>query len=96
MKKLLVVCGAGHATSTVAVSKINRWIEESGQNGRIEVVQSKIIEELNNIAEDHYDAVVSTTIVPNSIKAKVISGLPLLTGVGIENVFQQIMAKFEE
>ena len=27
MKKLLIVCGAGHATSTIAVAKVSAWLE---------------------------------------------------------------------
>ncbi|MFA0087631.1 PTS galactitol transporter subunit IIB [Vibrio sp. 10N.286.49.C2] len=93
MKTLLVVCGAGHATSTLAVSKINKWIEETKQTGTIKIIQSKIADELNRI--DDYDAVVSTTIVPDSIKSKVIVGLPLLTGIGINSVFDQIAERLK-
>lgn len=28
MKKLLIVCGAGHATSTIAVAKVSAWIRK--------------------------------------------------------------------
>ena len=30
MKKLLIVCGAGHATSTIAVAKVSAWLEKEG------------------------------------------------------------------
>ncbi len=66
MKTLLVICGAGHATSTIAVSKINKWLAAEGLTNEVKIVQSKIADELNRI--DQYDAVVSTTIVPDSIK----------------------------
>ena len=29
MKKLLIVCGAGHATSTIAVSKVGEWLKNN-------------------------------------------------------------------
>ncbi|OON92069.1 MAG: PTS galactitol transporter subunit IIB [Epulopiscium sp. Nele67-Bin002] len=93
MKTLLVICGAGHATSTIAVSKINKWLAAEGLTNEVKIVQSKIADELNRI--DQYDAVVSTTIVPDSIKDKVINGLALLTGVGVDGVFANIKTNLE-
>ena len=82
MKKLLVVCGAGHATSTIAVAKVE------GLENQVQIVQSKIADELNKI--DDYDAVISTTIVPNSIKDKVVNGLGLLTGMGTDQIYAEV------
>ena len=86
MKKLLIVCGAGHATSTIAVAKVSAWLEKEGYSD-----QSKIADELNKI--DDYDAVISTTIVPDSIKDKVIQGLPLLNGMGVDQVYDQLKTR---
>ena len=88
MKKLLIVCGAGHATSTIAVAKVSAWLEKEGYS---EIYQSKIADELNKI--DDYDAVISTTIVPDSIKDKVIQGLPLLNGMGVDQVYDQLKTR---
>lgn len=88
MKKLLIVCGAGHATSTIAVSKVNQWLNDEKLIDQVKIYQSKIADELNKI--DQYDAVVSTTIVPDSIKAKVLNGLPLLTGVMLDSFFVEL------
>lgn len=88
MKKLLVVCGAGHATSTIAVAKLNKWLEEEGLTTEVKIYQSKISDELNKI--DEYDAVVSTTIVPNFIKPQVVNGLGLLTGIGTNQIFSDV------
>lgn len=93
MKKLLIVCGAGHATSTVAVSKVQSWLKEQKLDDKVKIYQSKIADELNKI--DQYDGVISTTIVPDSIKDKVISGLPLLTGMGVDALFTALRAKLE-
>lgn len=88
MKKLLIVCGAGHATSTIAVSKVNQWLSDQKLTNEVKIYQSKIADELNKI--DDYDVVVSTTIVPDSIKQKVLNGLPLLTGVMLDNFFVEL------
>ena len=89
MKKLLIVCGAGHATSTIAVAKVSAWLE--GYSDKVKIYQSKIADELNKI--DDYDAVISTTIVPDSIKDKVIQGLPLLNGMGVDQVYDQLKTR---
>lgn len=88
MKKLLIMCGAGHATSTIAVSKVNKWLSDEKLADQVKIYQSKIADELNKM--DSYDVVVSTTIVPDSIKAKVINGLPLLTGVNLTEFFVEL------
>jgi galactitol PTS system EIIB component len=88
MKNLLIMCGAGHATSTIAVSKVTKWLGDEKLTDQVKIYQSKIADELNKI--DSYDVVVSTTIVPDSIKDKVINGLPLLTGVGLNEFFAEL------
>ncbi|KDN09679.1 MULTISPECIES: PTS sugar transporter subunit IIB [unclassified Gilliamella] len=88
MKNLLIMCGAGHATSTIAVSKVSKWLNDEKLTENVKIYQSKIADELNKI--DSYDVVISTTIVPESIKDKVINGLPLLTGVGLNDFFVEL------
>lgn len=88
MKKLLVVCGAGHATSTIAVAKVKAWLEKEGYENEVTIYQSKIADELNRI--DDYDAVISTTIVPDSIKDKAINGLGLLTGINADQILNDV------
>ena len=93
MKKLLVICGAGHATSTIAVSKINKWLAAENYTDQVKIYQSKIADELNKM--DEYDAVVSTTIVPDSVKDKVINGLGLLTGVVADKILEAVEARLD-
>ena len=87
MKTLLIVCGAGHATSTIAVAKVQEWLNQNKYTD-VKIYQSKLADELNKI--DEYDAVISTTIVADSIKDKVINGLPLLTGVGVDQLYADL------
>lgn len=90
MKKMLIMCGAGHATSTVVHSKIDDWLNENNLSGEVTIKQSAVSAEIENIANDKYDIVVSTTIVPDDIKPKVINGVALLTGIGANQVFDEI------
>lgn len=87
MKTLLIVCGAGHATSTIVVAKVQEWLNQNKYTD-VKIYQSKLADELNKI--DDYDAVISTTIVADSIKDKVINGLPLLTGVGVDQLYADL------
>lgn len=94
-KNLMVVCGTGVATSTVATGKIKDYLEEQGLSNQVTFYQSKIADEVSNIQNGDYDIVVSTTMVPSSIKDRVISGVPLLTGLGIDSVFEEIKKEVE-
>ncbi|MDM5228272.1 PTS sugar transporter subunit IIB [Cytobacillus sp. NJ13] len=88
MKKLLIMCGTGIATSTIVTGKVKSWLEENNLQTKVKLYQSKISEELGRI--DEYDIIVSTTLVPDNIKSKVIDGVPLLTGIGKEAMFDKI------
>lgn len=93
MKTMLIMCGAGHATSTVVRTKMENWLKSEGLTDQIKLVQSAVSQEIENIKAGKYDIVVSTTDVPASIKPKVISGIQLLTGFGADVVFNQIKAQ---
>lgn len=96
MKRMLIMCGAGHATSTVVRSKVDRWLDSEGLQGKVEIKQSAVSREVENIMQGAYDIVVSTTQVPEEIKDKVINGISLLTGVGSDKVFAEIKAELEK
>ncbi|EGJ26478.1 PTS system galactitol-specific transporter subunit IIB [Streptococcus pseudoporcinus] len=93
MKKLLVMCGSGIATSTVVMGKVKTWLEENGYDKDVKLYQSKIAEEVNHI--DDYDIVISTTVVPESVQDKVIMGLPLLTGIGADALWEEVKKEIE-
>ncbi|HIY92300.1 PTS sugar transporter subunit IIB [Companilactobacillus sp. HBUAS56275] len=94
-KSLMVVCGTGIATSTVATGKIKSYLDEQGLSSEVHFLQSKIADEVSAIGNDEYDIVVSTTMVPSSIQSKVINGVPLLTGIGADKVLEEIKTKVE-
>ncbi|MGT2888262.1 PTS sugar transporter subunit IIB [Streptococcus didelphis] len=93
MKTLLVMCGSGIATSTVVTGKIKTWLKDNGYEDQVKLYQSKVAEEINRI--DDYDIVISTTVVPDTAKDKVIMGLPLLTGIGTDALWAQIKEAIE-
>lgn len=90
MKKLLIMCGAGHATSTIVRSKVEDWLKSEGLADQVTIKQSAVGNEITNIASGSYDIVLSTTQVPSSIQTQVISAIGLLTGMGADKVFDEI------
>lgn len=93
MKKLLIMCGTGIATSTVVKGKVEQWLKDNNLNQEVKIYQSKVSDEISRI--DEYDIVLSTTLVPNNIKDKVIDGVPLLTGIGVDSMYEKVLAKIK-
>ena len=94
MKSVLVICGAGCATSTVAMSKIEEWIREKGYSTQVRLKQSSIAEQLNKLTA--YDAVITMTALPKSAEGNIINGFPLLTGMGEDGVYQELERYLQE
>jgi len=87
MKKVLVICGTGVATSTVVAVKIQEHCASQGIP--ISVSQGKVMDLVRGI--EGYDLIVATTPIPESIKIPVIQGLPFLTGIGVERTLEDIV-----
>lgn len=94
MKKVLIICGTGIATSTVVRVKIEKWLSKMHLENKVKLYQSKMSDEINRL--DEYDIILSTIIVPDRIKEKVIDGIPLLTGMNEDEVYQNILEKVNQ
>jgi galactitol PTS system EIIB component len=86
MKRVLIVCGTGIATSTVIADKIRTHLAARGIDARIE--QTKVSELVRGVSG--YDLVVATTQVPSTVSTPVVQGLPFLTGVGVDDALREI------
>lgn len=86
MKKVLIICGTGVATSTVVAAKVRDHLVEQGIEAN--VAQGKVMDVVGG--EVDADLVVATTDVPASVTVPVIRALPLLTGIGQEEVLDEI------
>ena len=94
MKKVLIICGTGIATSTVVRVKIEKWLCKMHLENKVKLYQSKMSDEINRL--DEYDIILSTIIVPDRIKENVIDGIPLLTGMNEDKVYQKILEKVNQ
>ena len=55
MKRIMIICGAGHATSTVVRTKVESWLKKEGLTNEVEVMQSSISAQTKDIAEGKRD-----------------------------------------
>ncbi|MBS4535084.1 PTS sugar transporter subunit IIB [Clostridium sp. D2Q-14] len=88
MKKVLVACGNGIATSTVVASKIKDRLADEGIQATI--TQCKLLE-VPSKAED-YDLVVTTGNYVGKISTPIVGAISLLTGIGQEEIFEKILS----
>ncbi|MCG8485173.1 MAG: PTS sugar transporter subunit IIB [Clostridia bacterium] len=88
-KKILIACGTGICTSTMATKKLMAGLERKGKENHVITVQCKV-SELASKAND-YDLIISTTQVPSGIKVPVVQGVAFLTGVGVDKVVDEII-----
>lgn len=91
MAKILVACGTGICTSTMAVDRLKKELNARGKGNNITIVQCKVAEIPSKVND--VDLIVCTTQVSGNISKPVISGLPFLTGVGVDKVIDEVIEK---
>lgn len=88
-KTILVACGTAIATSTVVAKGIEEALQERGINIRTRQCRAaEIRTQLSGI-----DLIVATTPVPDDLGIPVIQTLAFLTGIGKEDVIEEIAEK---
>lgn len=92
IKVVLVACGTGIATSTVVATKIRDVAKSIGVP--VDVRQCKVAEVVH--LADSADLIVTTTQVPSRVTVPVIQALPLLTGIGAQQVLDAIAAELKK
>ena len=88
IKRILLACGTGVVTSTLATSRLNDAMKERGLEGTYTLGQCKVAELVSMM--EGYDIIVSTTQAPANLTKPFINGLPILTGVGVEKVWDEL------
>lgn len=91
-KRILVACGTAIATSTVVAIGIEEALKERGI--KITTRQCKA-SEVKSLAGDA-DLIVTTTPVPSDLGVPVIQTLAFLTGIGKEEVIEEIIEKLQD
>jgi PTS system galactitol-specific IIB component len=88
MKTVYLVCATGIATSSMLRFKVQDFLEERGIE--VEIFQYRVAEMFPE--RINADVIVATTSMPPEVTEKftVISGLPLLTGIGEQETLEAI------
>ncbi len=90
-KRILVACGTAIATSTVVAKSIE---EEMYKRGIKVVTRQCKASEVKGLCEG-YDLIVTTTPLPKDLPVPMIQTLAFLTGIGKEDVLNQIQKALE-
>lgn len=90
-KKILIACGTGICTSTMASKKLVAALEARGKANQVKITQCKVSELVAKA--NGYDLIISTTQVTGDIKIPVVQGVAFLTGVGVDKVVDEIVEK---
>jgi len=91
-KKILVVCGAGVATSTVVSIKIREELKKAGiQNV---VVKQSSIANMPAII-NQYNVLVTIANIEEEFEIKKIYGVPFLTGIGKKEAMEAVIEALE-
>lgn len=91
IKRIIVACGSGVATSNVAAEKLRELLRERGLNLEVRAIDIKSLESEAKVA----DLLVSITPYAardRELPIPTLNGIPLLTGVGVKGLVDQIAA----
>lgn len=92
MKKILVACGSGIATSTVARNKLEEELKKRGLGANKITFDQTSIPQIRSKAAD-YDLIVTTAKYQENVGTPIVNGLCFLTGVGIDQTIDTIIKK---
>ncbi|MDR1573325.1 MAG: PTS sugar transporter subunit IIB [Clostridiales Family XIII bacterium] len=89
IKKIVVACGSGVATSQTVASKIEAMFEKEGIHIKVEAIDMKGLDTTLKNAD------IFISITPNfdaPADIPMFNGIPFLTGIGIEQEFEKLKA----
>ncbi len=89
MKRIIIACGSGVATSTVAKQKITSWLDTQGYSGKYTVEQCSVAE-LPEKSKSADFCVCTSVVDEKTVSCPVINGVQLLTGIGLDQMYSLI------
>lgn len=103
MKKVLVCCGSGVATSVQTVEKLKEQLDDAGITN-VEVYEKPMLAAVPEV-ESNDDILVYIGMAKADAELQELldnknilslQGLPWLTGMGLDEAFEQVVAKLNE
>lgn len=80
-KRILIVCGTAITTSTMVAMKVEDLLKKHGLHAEIR----RALTSEAKVKSKDADLIIATTQVP-SVEVPVISGIPFITGIGVDKV----------
>lgn len=93
VKKILVACGSGVATSQTVASKLESMLEDAGVQATVEAVDMRSLETTIKTA-DIYVSITPNVSAPITIPT--FNGIAFLTGIGIKQEFEKIVQEINK
>lgn len=88
MKRILIACGNGIATSTVVATKVKEYLTSQGV--QVDTTQTKLMEVPSKVQD--YDLLITTGEFEGQTgDVPVVKGMPILIGMGVEQTMEEIM-----
>ncbi|MGM9927049.1 MAG: PTS sugar transporter subunit IIB [Bacillus sp. (in: firmicutes)] len=87
MKKVIVACGSGVATSQTVASKVKKLLDDKGVQANVEAVDIKSI----NTVIKNADVYVAITKPDKEYDIPVCNGIAFLTGIGMDAELDKII-----
>lgn len=87
MKRVIVACGSGVATSQTVASKVSRLLKDRGVDAYVEAVDLKSVDRYM----DSSVAYITITKTTKEYPIPVINGIAFLTGMGQEAELQKLI-----
>lgn len=91
-KKVIVACGGAVATSTIAANKVKELGAKNGID--VDICQCRISEIPSNL--DGACLIVPTSKVKRDYGIPLITGMPFISGVGVEKTEKKILKVLQE
>ena len=88
-KRVLIACGTAIATATVGANAVAELAKAAGFD--VEVAQCKAAEIHGKIQTFSPDVIVAMTPVPSDLGIPVFSGVPFLSGIGLDQLKSDIL-----
>jgi PTS system galactitol-specific IIB component len=93
-KRILLSCGSGIVTSTIARKKVEELLDSHGYKGQYEITQVPLAAAPGQ--SHNYDFIVATSIAPTELHCPYVNGVPYLMGIGTEASDAEILRLMEE
>ena len=88
-KRILVSCGSGIVTSTLARKKVEDLLDSNGYKGQYEIVQVPLASAPEKSRD--FDLIVATSLAPTELHCPYVNGMPYLMGIGTDVPNAQIL-----